>query len=141
MTLAMLGTTPTEEQINEFIDTYGTHVIRKINMGAKFVTVATFDKAIAEKQFEEGKKLSYSGELSGFGFTAGGSSTSTETEKTTNRSTVSINESDQYTIGTTLPAGDNIKQKLESWAINDAKIMAHPMPIGKMNLVPLVDEI
>ena len=74
----MLTTTPTENQINEFIDTFGTHAIRKINMGAKFVTVATFDQKIAEKQLKEGKSLSYSGKLSAFGWTFGGGTSTSE---------------------------------------------------------------
>ena len=40
---------PTDEQLNEFIDTFGTHAIRKVNMGSKYVITATFNKKEAEQ--------------------------------------------------------------------------------------------
>lgn len=49
LALSRLSTEPDDSQLNEFIDTYGTHAIRKVNMGAKFVTTATFDKKEAKQ--------------------------------------------------------------------------------------------
>jgi len=53
-------------------------------------------------------------------------------DQTTNQRTTSseVHEDKQYTIGTTLPEGSSIQDKLNKWASNDDKIMAHPMPIG-----------
>jgi len=72
---------------------------------------------------------------------AGGSVESKDTESNRNTSSSEVHEEDQYTIGTTLPVGRSIADKLSKWASNDEKIMAHPMPIGGLELVPLVDAI
>ena len=41
--LSSMSDIPTENEINQFIDTFGTHAIRKVNMGARFVSTATYD--------------------------------------------------------------------------------------------------
>lgn len=140
-TLTMMSTNPTETQLREFIDTFGTHAIRKVNMGAKFVSTATFDKKTAIDQKENGKSLSMSGGVSGWGFSAGGSYSETSSDTTRETTNGMVTETGQYTIGTTLPGGRDLAERLSLWAKNDAKIMAHPMPIGGMTLAPIADEI
>ena len=44
LALKNLGDSPTEADLNSFIDRFGTHSIRRVDMGAKFVASATFGK-------------------------------------------------------------------------------------------------
>jgi len=37
---ARLSTSPSESQMNSFIDTFGTHALKQVSMGAKFVATA-----------------------------------------------------------------------------------------------------
>ena len=64
-------------------------------------------------------------------------------DQTTNQRTTSsqVTEDKQYTIGTTLPEGNSIQEKLNKWAADDEKIMSHPMPIGGIQLIPITDAI
>ena len=110
-------------------------------MGAKFVATASFSKSALNKYESEGKTFKFSAEASGWGVTAGGSHSSSNQEINRSTNTSEINTLDQYTIGTTLPEGDTVRDKLNRWASDDRKIMAHPMPIGDMELIPLVDAI
>ena len=79
--------------------------------------------------------------MSGWGVTVGGGFENKDKETNQKTSSSEVEEEDQYTIGTTLPVGRSIADKLSKWASNDEKIMAHPMPIGGLELVPLVDAI
>ena len=45
----MLPTAPSTAQLNTFIDTFGTHSLKSVNMGAKFVATATYDKEALDR--------------------------------------------------------------------------------------------
>ena len=74
----------------------------------------------------------------GSGSASGGASSSSSDSSS---QASSVTEQDQFTIGTTLPSGKNLQEKLDSWASNDTKIMSHPMPIGGMQLELLPQSI
>jgi len=53
--LSLLKTAPSEAELNEFIDRFGTHAIRRLDMGAKFVATATFDKSEFVRSKSQGR--------------------------------------------------------------------------------------
>jgi hypothetical protein len=42
--LSLLGDSPSDDELNHFLDRFGTHSIKRVDMGAKFVATATFGK-------------------------------------------------------------------------------------------------
>ena len=56
-----------------FINNFGTHAIKQVMMGAKFMARASVKKDLLEKFNQEGHTVSFSGEASGWMIKAGGS--------------------------------------------------------------------
>jgi len=111
-------------------------------MGAKFVATATFNKEEEKQYNSENKYLSYDYCGNGGWIFKYMSADSCESTATSGKEVSSnVSSVDQFTVGTVLPSGDTMKDKLDSWAKDEVEIMKYPMPIGGMTLVPLVDEI
>ena len=106
-------------------------------MGAKFMARATFSKDVVDKFNKEGNTIAFSGEMSAWMVTAKGSYSRSDQTSSMRTTDSEVHEEDRYTIGTTLPEGSSIQDQLNKWAANDEKIMAHPMPIGDMQLMPI----
>lgn len=70
--LKIMSNHPDESEINEFVDTFGTHAIKKLDMGAKFVAVASYDKKEVNRLKSEGLTVTFSGEVGAFGVGVGG---------------------------------------------------------------------
>lgn len=62
--LMMLSTNPSESSLNMFIDTFGTHALKQVNMGAKFVSTASFSKDQLDKYEKEDKTIKFSADVS-----------------------------------------------------------------------------
>ena len=110
-------------------------------MGAKFVATASFNKQNLDLLEQEDKTIKFSADVSAWVVSAKGSYKSSDSTSTQKTSSSEVYEEDQYTVGTTLPEGITIRDKLNKWASNDEKIMAFPMPIGDMQLIPLAEAI
>lgn len=67
---------PSETQLNNFIDTYGTHALKQVNMGAKFVATASYSKDAYQSYEHEGRTIKFGGEVSAWMVTVKGSMSS-----------------------------------------------------------------
>ena len=75
--------------MNTFLDMFGTHAIRQVNMGAKYVSIASYDKEQASVYEKEGKRLNFSAQVSGnyagWGFSANASNKSSSNRSSSSR--------------------------------------------------------
>ena len=51
----------------KFFDTYGTHVVKKVHMGAKFIATGSYDRKEKYKLELSGKEVNYEPKLSAMG--------------------------------------------------------------------------
>ena len=65
---------PTVDQMNEFYDKFGTHTIRELSMGARFVASSTYNKQDMANMKQAGYDLKFEAKASYFGYSASGSS-------------------------------------------------------------------
>ena len=52
--------------MNQFIDTFGTHALKQVNMGAKFVATASFSKNSLDKYEQDSNPFTFSSEANGW---------------------------------------------------------------------------
>ena len=78
-----MSETPSDDEINKFIEMFGTHVYRKVDMGSKFVTTASFNKQEEEDYKSQGLNLGFDASASGLWvFKASTDRTKSEENKT-----------------------------------------------------------
>jgi hypothetical protein len=59
---------PTAQQMNDFYDQFGTHALKKVAMGARFVASSTYDKQDKANMDSSGYSLAFEAEAGGFGY-------------------------------------------------------------------------
>ena len=76
--LDMISEDDDPEMIQEFFNNFGTHFIKGIKMGAKFIAKTKFKTSTQEIMKSKGKTVGYDASISAFGFTVGGSKSTTK---------------------------------------------------------------
>jgi hypothetical protein len=64
---------PNPTQMTAFFDQFGTHSLRKVAMGARFVATSTYDKQDKANMDSSGYDLAFEAEAGGFGYSASAS--------------------------------------------------------------------
>jgi len=114
-------------------------MIEKAYVGSKFVATAYMDSYEHERQKAMGNTFSFSAEGGAFGYSAS-AGTSHETNKSSDSKNMqSKTNASTYTIGSDLPGGANVAEKLKNWVANKAAIAKDPQPIGNYSLIPIED--
>ena len=104
----------------------GTHAIVKTAVGSKFVATASMDLYEAERQKEMGNSFSFSAEASGFGYSASASGSHDVHKKSHNTKMESFSTAKTYTIGSDLPGGANVAEKLTNWVARKDEVAKDP---------------
>ena len=72
-----------DDMFATFFNNFGTHFIKEVKMGAKFIAKTTFKSSTQEIMKSKGKTVGFNAEVSAFGFSVGGgTSTSKDTTNT-----------------------------------------------------------
>jgi len=105
-----------KETLNEFFDSFGTHAIMSVEMGDKFVAKTSFSQKDYQKNRHTGGSVSFNTELGIFDFIKAGVNTKSGFKDDAKRKGHSkMNTEEMFTIGTPLPKGKNLADKLETW--------------------------
>jgi hypothetical protein len=135
-----MGDDPSQDDMNTLLGHFGTHVVKSMSMGSKFIGKSTYDKNTTGKSNKdsttEGSSFS-AGAIIGFN-TDNETTNSSESNSQNSKTNSDMN---MYTLGTPLPTGGTMEDKLNTWAGNTAAIMAEPVPIANMELVLITDAI
>ena len=95
--------------LNQFFDNFGTHVVKGVDMGDKFVSRTKFSRKEMYVQKKKGMEVNFNAKAGGWGFSAsvgyGQSNTNEKQQKNEKR----LETSSMYTIGTPLPKGKNVQ--------------------------------
>lgn len=56
--------------MNEFFSEFGTHSVKRLRFGGKFVSETSYSKMQRNSELKKGRDLAFSAEASGWGFSA-----------------------------------------------------------------------
>jgi len=117
----MLEDIEDDDILTEFFDNFGTHAVTGIEMGDKFVAKTSFSRKEYEKNRHNGGHLTFDADMGFFTFvTATAHSNSEFTHDDNSSGNSRLDTSEMYTIGTPLPEGTTVADKLDAW-ISDNK--------------------
>lgn len=137
--LGLLENNPTDTHtLTQFFDAFGTHFVKGVDMGDKFVTKTEFSRKEMYKQEAMGRAVEFSASAGGWGFSASVGYGQQESSNDKNRNTNLFYKTSMYTIGTPLPRGSNVKQQIDQWILNEKADMTGKVhPVGNLELVPI----
>ena len=105
---------PSSDEMNRFFDAFGTHAIRKIGLGASFISLAKYNKHARAEIESKGKSVLFEPRTSAWG--EAGQDDKPESKFRTN---ADIRHIESYSIGPNLPyQNSQIKERLELWVAN-----------------------
>jgi hypothetical protein len=103
--------------LTEFFDSFGTHAILSVEMGDKFVATTSFNRKEYDKVRHHGGHMKFSAEFGVFSFVDadGWKSESGFKSDKKEKGHSKMEAESMYTIGTKLPKGKNLKERLDNW--------------------------